>query len=106
MDLTTPGNKIVDMGDVVEEWYYTELSEFLWEFGLEDGAPPAVWRGLAQAFATFSGYRVVLQAIIADPLVPAEAAEANDPDKETSGGVRYKDVVIGEPLLFVETVPE
>ena len=56
--------------EIVDRYYYAFL-EFLTELGFSetDGhVPPELWVTIAQAFADTSGYRIVVQAEILEPI--------------------------------------
>ena len=91
----------------------TELAQLLTQVGLDltddsysrfwevvevvdpfEPVPLETWLGLARALADTSGYRVVLQAAIMEPI-------ENQPKASRTAG--WKDVASVEPALFLET---
>ena len=86
-------------GDDISHEYYCKVSEFLGNLGLfsefESGCPLPleVWTGIAQAVADASGYRIILQAAILEPI-------DDSPDMMRTVGQR--EIVTVEPTLFVK----
>jgi hypothetical protein len=84
---------MAETADTIAESYYYAAWDSLAALGLieDDGpVPPVIWKGVAQAVADISGYRVVLEALQLDR-AKAEVIEQ---------AVQYKKATIAEPTLF------
>jgi hypothetical protein len=93
---------IKETGERLIEDHYPKFCDALGELGLfgSDGLAPVpleLWRALAQAFADASGYRIVLQAEILQP-IECEAGSYR------SAG--HREVASAEPTCFVQSVGE
>jgi len=93
-------NLINETGKKVTETYYLTFSKFLAECGLgeADGPVPLeIWRGIAEAFADSSGYRIVLQAEILEPI---------DGESLTYRRTGRLEVASADPTCFVQPAGE
>ena len=73
--------------------YHLEFCEAIWRVEPFEHAPFEIWLGLAHALADASGYRVVLQAAILEPM---------EGERESLRTTGWKDVASVEPALFIE----
>jgi hypothetical protein len=55
------------LGESVTDEYHDKFADILSNFRFEESEPLEVWKGIAQALADFSGYRVSLQAAVMEP---------------------------------------
>jgi hypothetical protein len=78
----------------VTDRYCFEFGEAIQRVQPLEHAPFEIWLGLAQALADASGYRIVLQAAVVEPI------EGKPETFRTAG---WKDVASVEPALFLET---
>jgi hypothetical protein len=93
-------NLINEVGEKVGETYYYAFFKFLAECGLAetDGPVPLeIWRGIAQAFADSSGYRIVLQ---------AETLECIGGEPLTYKSTGRVEVASADPTCFVQPAGE
>ena len=82
------------VGEDLTDEYDFKFCEAVGEVEPTECAPFEVWRGLAHALADVSGYRIVLQTAVLEP-IPEERASFRT--------IGWKDVASVEPNLFVET---
>jgi hypothetical protein len=86
-------------GDDISREYYCKGSKILGNLGLfselesKGPVPLEVWTGIVQALADASGYRIILQAAILEPI-------EDSPDMMRTVGQR--EIVTVEPTLFVK----
>jgi hypothetical protein len=95
-------NLVKQACETLTEDYYLKFFESLQGVGIfEPGdcvpVPIEIWRALAQVLADQSGYRIVLQAAILEPI-----------DSEPSGykTAGYREVYVADPTLFVQEAGE
>ena len=80
-------------GAELTEEYHIKLLNALQEVGVFEDAPLEIWIGLADAFANASGYRVVLQAAIMEPV---------EDSCDSFRIVGRREVAVAEPMLFTQ----
>jgi hypothetical protein len=90
---------IKETGERLFQDYYPKFCETLGELGLfnPSGLPLELWRAFAQAFADASGYRIVLQAEILEPI---------DGEPGTYRSVGQREVATADPTCFVQPAGE
>ena len=86
----------------VAEEYYCKFSDFvdqleICELWTNLPIPTESWKGIAQALADVSGYRVVLQRAVMECC-------ADNP--EVARVIDYEAAIIAEPMLFIKTTEE
>ena len=86
-----------ETAEALTEEYYFKFCDVLRRLGLSEGVPVEIWMGLANAVANISGYRVVLQVAIVEPI-------EGEPD--TCRTVGQREIASAEPILWIETVRE
>jgi hypothetical protein len=94
---------INETGQSIAEQYYHAFFQFLAKLGSfseTDGPRPVplkVWGAIAQAFADSSGYRIVLQAEIHEPI-------EGEPDCYRTVG--HREVFIADSMVFADPAEE
>ena len=86
----------------LEETYCIKVCELLedlrlWDDGKDGSIPVEIWVGVVQAVANASGYRLILQAAIVQPM----AADSN-----IEQIIGYREVAAADPLLSVKTASD
>jgi hypothetical protein len=89
---------VSEIGEKLTEEYHCKCCKLfdemgLFELGNENPVPLEIWIGVAQSLADASGYRVVLQAMITEPL---------EKDDKTYRIVGQREVANADPMLFVK----
>ena len=91
---------VEETGERIAEDYCYAFFEFLAELNLPDTdcpIPLKLWTAIAQAFAEASGYRIVLQAVMLEPI---------NGEPTSYRAIGHREVASVEPTLFVQPAEE